>query len=135
VFTTDCIERDKTLFLAGGIGITPILSLMASLAKTNKDCVLLYASRDLASTAFRRDRRFGRKTNLSRHLHHEQRPGLVRRKRLHRQRTSRPVLCRTILERDVFLCGPPVMTASVRKALGRMRRPARAAFHFEKFSL
>ena len=46
-------RAEKFLFVAGGIGITPVLSMMRYLkAKGNDDFKLIYCTRDAASTAF-----------------------------------------------------------------------------------
>lgn len=42
----------ESIFVAGGIGITPVLAMMRHLQRTNADFKLYYCTRDAASTAF-----------------------------------------------------------------------------------
>ena len=44
---------EKTLFIAGGIGITPIMSMTQRLAELGRDWELIYCSRKRDATAFR----------------------------------------------------------------------------------
>jgi ferredoxin-NADP reductase len=46
------VEADSYLFLAGGIGITPILPMVRSVAKAGKQFRIVYGGRTLASMAF-----------------------------------------------------------------------------------
>jgi len=134
VFTTDRAEHDKFLFIAGGIGITPILPLMSTLASSGKNCTLIYANRDLAGTALK-----GEIDDLAAQY----------RCRVHYVMSDDPnwsgekgyvdtdCLARLVpdlKERDVFLCGPPSMLTGVRKALDVCGVPP-SNIHFEKFSL
>jgi NAD(P)H-flavin reductase len=45
IFTERSSARDKYLFIAGGIGITPLRSLAEDLSKRGKDITLLYGNR------------------------------------------------------------------------------------------
>jgi ferredoxin-NADP reductase len=45
-------DADSYLFIAGGIGITPILPMLRAVAKAGKEFRVLYAGRSLASMAF-----------------------------------------------------------------------------------
>ncbi len=52
VFTEDLITKDKQLFIAGGIGITPIFSMLESMKERSKNAILLYANKTRAETVF-----------------------------------------------------------------------------------
>lgn len=45
-------SADKSIFIAGGIGITPILSMVARLAALGRDWQLIYCARKRSATAF-----------------------------------------------------------------------------------
>jgi ferredoxin-NADP reductase len=47
------VDADSYLFIAGGIGITPILPMVRSVAKSGQKFRVLYGGRTLASMAFR----------------------------------------------------------------------------------
>jgi ferredoxin-NADP reductase len=47
------IDADEYIFIAGGIGITPILPMIATLERSGKPWKLLYGGRSRASMAFR----------------------------------------------------------------------------------
>ncbi|HMR55177.1 MAG TPA: ferric reductase-like transmembrane domain-containing protein, partial [Candidatus Doudnabacteria bacterium] len=48
VFTEEKITQDKILFIAGGVGITPIRALLESLGPKGKDLILLYSNKSRA---------------------------------------------------------------------------------------
>ncbi|MFA5185709.1 MAG: ferredoxin reductase family protein [Patescibacteria group bacterium] len=134
IFTADRAEHDKFLFIAGGIGVTPILSLIGTLAPTGKDCTLIYASRDMASTALKGEiDALAAKHKCRVHYVISNDPNWDGEKGF----VDKDLLIRLvpdIRERDTFLCGPPMMMAVVRKALETCGVP-RSCIHFEKFSL
>lgn len=134
VFTADRAEHDKFLFIAGGIGVTPILSLLGALAPDGKNCTLIYASRDLAGTALKKeidDLAAKHKCRVHYVLSNDSgwdgEKGFVDKDMILR-------LVPDLKERDVYLCGPPIMMAGIRKALQDCGVP-RSCVHFEKFSL
>ena len=45
IFTTDRLEDKKPLFIAGGIGITPLRAMLEGLGKKAKDAILIHAVR------------------------------------------------------------------------------------------
>jgi predicted ferric reductase len=55
VFTERRAKRDKYLFIAGGIGITPLYSLIQSLSKKHKDLVLLYSNKHEKDIVFKKE--------------------------------------------------------------------------------
>ncbi len=134
IFTADRAVHDKLLFIAGGIGVTPVLSLMGTLAPTGKNCTLIYASRDMAGTALKKEiDDLAAKHKCQIHYVMSNDPawdgekGFVDQDRILR-------LVPDLKERDIFLCGPPIMIAGVCKALEACGVP-RSCVHFEKFSL
>jgi ferredoxin-NADP reductase len=120
-FTLEGIDAPKIAFLSGGIGITPIRSMMKYAADANlgKDMVLLYANRTIKDIAFRDDlnaiqRQYPRLKVV--HVLCESEPGF---------KCSVGVINSEIvkgdipdyLERKFFLCGPPGMVEAMKKIL------------------
>ena len=132
VFTESRANTDKFLFIAGGIGITPIRALIESLAQKEKDLILLYANRSEKDIAFLEELQ-----ELSRHHHIiisnvlESAPQNYEQGRIDREKIER--LVPDVKTREVFLCGPLPMMASILNILKDLGLP-KTQIHFEKFS-
>ncbi len=128
VLTAERRTRRDVLLVAGGAGITPLRALLESLpVEAGEDVLLVYRARsaehvvlldELEEVAARRGARvvlvLGEDPNLL------AAPALLE-------------LVPDVAERDVFLCGPPAMAASVRAALREVGL-ARRHLHEERFS-
>lgn len=132
-FTASQRVTDKTLLIAGGIGVTPIRSLLEDPALTG-DIVVLYRVHEPAQAVL-----LGEMQNLA----------SVRGATLHlltgRTGAGSPpnnpfspegliALVPDIAERDVFVCGPSGMTDAVLRTLRTLKVPARQR-HAETFRL
>lgn len=132
-FTAGQRVTDKTLLIAGGIGVTPIRALLED-DRIPADIVVLYRVRDQAEAVL-----LGEMNNLA----------SVRGARLHlltgrtgagdppNQPLSPPsllALVPDIVERDVYVCGPSAMTDAVLRSLRALKVPARQQ-HAETFRL
>lgn len=113
----------RHLLIAGGIGITPLLSMLHSLQALGADFVLHYCTRDAAQTAFR--------TLLaddgvapSVHLHHD---GGVPGKGL----DVAALLATVVASTHVYCCGPAGLMAAVKAASAHW--PSEQ-IHFEHFA-
>ncbi|MCL4733002.1 ferric reductase-like transmembrane domain-containing protein [Patescibacteria group bacterium] len=132
VFTADPTPGKKYAFIAGGVGITPIRPLIEQIAPSN-DAVLVYGSKTSDDIIFRKELdhlssryRFPLHYVLSHEPEHPGEKGTIDADKLSR-------LVPDIADREAYLCGPPPMLASLRKALRELGvSPGR--IHFEKFS-
>jgi predicted ferric reductase len=129
-FTAGQRVTDKTLLVAGGIGVTPIRALLEDEHITS-DIVLLYRVRTQRAAVL-----LGEMQNLA----------SVRGAKLHvlTGRTgpdndpfsaaALSELVPDITERDVYVCGPRAMTDAVLRSLRELKVPARQC-HAERFRL
>lgn len=130
-FTTLHQVTNATLLIAGGVGVTPIRAL---LEESTGPVVVLYRVRSVADAVL---------------LPELQALALQRGAQLHvsagRSGTGDPPIAPfdpqrilavvpDIVHRDVFVCGPPAMTATVLRSLRALKVP-HAQVHAERFSL
>ncbi len=145
IFTSARATSPKVLCLAFGIGITPIRSIAEDLLKQDRDVVLIYGSLKSDEIALRQEvenlsARYGMPVH---HVLSEERlPPLPQSGTLPRVTVSSGFVTRDYLqrvvpdaaERDVFLCGPPVVMRMLSKELAALGVPATRVFS-ERFSL
>lgn len=135
-FTNDAQVTDKVLYIAGGIGITPIRSMLEERAqKGRKDSVvLIYANKSEADVALRGELdELAGKLNMK--LHHvmsdqpdfDGEKGYVDLERVKK-------LVPDFAERDIFICGPPPMMYGLIGNLNGAGVP-KTQLHYERFSL
>jgi 3-ketosteroid 9alpha-monooxygenase subunit B len=129
LFTPSTVDGDL-LLLAGGSGITPVMSILkAALARGTGHLALVYANRDAGSVIFGAElqRLESRHPDRLRVLHWfdaAQGPPTV---------AGLDPLLRLYADRDVFICGPEAFLAVAREALAGLSVPTRR-IHVEKFS-
>lgn len=134
IFTALRSQNNKLLFIAGGIGITPLRSLMESLQSSKKDIVLLYANKTKQDIVFLSELQTltvkpgNRLINiLSNETVEGYASGMLDKSKI-------AELVEDVKERDVYLCGPPPMMKAVRKALIELGIP-KSKIYYEKFAL
>lgn len=135
-FTQSSDTPSKILLIAGGIGITPIRSLIEEMAKEKKDVVLLYLNRTNSEIVFRKelDDIAGRYKSVKIFyiLTGEKQKNKLLEGRIDKEKIL--TLVPGYLDREVYLCGPKAMMKSLRSLLlGFGIQDKR--IHFEKFSL
>jgi predicted ferric reductase len=121
--------RRDVLLIAGGVGITPMRALFETLPTSpGQDLVLLYRARDREQLVFRAelDALAARRQARVVYLLGTDR-GLLSAHSLTR-------LVPGLTDRDVYLCGPPGMSAAVRRSLGEAGVPP-SHLHEERFAL
>src|SRR6185503_13870864 len=135
-FTHERRVKQKLVYIAGGIGITPIRSMVeAQVRKNEKDAsVLLYGNRSVADTIFLDElSELGELINmpvynvLSDQKNYKGEKGFIDKEKIIR-------LVPDIVERDVFLCGPPPMMWGIIDQLKEIGMPA-TQIHYERFAL
>ncbi|HCE45282.1 MAG TPA: oxidoreductase [Lentisphaeria bacterium] len=136
IFTSASCSSSKVLLIAGGIGITPIRALAEEMSAAGRDVILIYANRSRSSIVFEKelDELVEKsKGNLKIvHVLSDDPEWAGEKGRLDKEKISRFVP--DIPEREVFLCGPPMMMKLVRASLSELNVP-KARIHFEKFAL
>ena len=129
VFTQSARRREKVLLIAGGIGITPIRSMVE---RMRGDVVVVYRAVG-ASDLVLRDELDGLAATHGFAVHY-----VVGDHRGEGARLLSPEhlgeLVPDAAERDVFLCGPPAMADAIRKNLRAAGVPRRHV-HLERFAL
>lgn len=135
VFTAKRANSHKLLFIAGGIGITPIRSILEQLNTSDKNSLLLYANKTESDIIFKDEleKLSSQNQNLKviHLLSNEDKPGFI-----HGILTKELIknLVPDLLNRDIYLCGPPSMMKSVRQALAELG-VSKQKIYFEKFAL
>jgi ferredoxin-NADP reductase len=130
-FTARLRTRRRVLLIAGGVGITPLRAIFEAIPASPGDITLLYrasAERELLFGAeldeLARSRRIEVRYLLG---SRDRRPSPLSARHL-RQHVP------DIVDRDVFLCGPPGMMNTVVKSL-RSLGVRRSQIHYERFEL
>ena len=131
-FTALPARRGRVALIAGGIGITPVRSLLEELPAGKGDIVIVYRASRPQDVVFEAELgELARQRKAALHL-------LVgRRSEFQRDPLSAGALqdlIPDIKQRDVYVCGPPGMLAAVERALDTIGLP-RARLHAERFAL
>jgi len=115
------VEADDYLFLAGGIGVTPMLAMARTVAARGKAAKVVYGGRTRSSMAFADE--FGALTDLDVELVPQDEKGL-------------PDLAAAIGATGpgtaIYCCGPSVMISAVQQVCEELGR--RAQLHVERFA-
>ena len=130
-FTKDRRTRRRAVLIAGGIGITPLRALLASLPASPGDMILLYRAVSADEVIFRDEiAEIGARRGVELHALLGAEIGDDQTDQL-----GIPAILRLVpdvLDRDVFVCGPPGMVDAVRRRLRRIGVPPEQV-HFERF--
>ena len=134
LFVEQRAEREKYLLIAGGIGITPLRSMVESLiARGKTDIVLVVSAKTEADLVFRDEIRSMQAANPSIVVHYllSTPTAGYESGRLDKEKIVR--LVPDFFTREVFLCGPPPMMKSTAQNLKEIGFNARHV-HFEQFA-
>lgn len=131
LFTEEKSKRDKFLFIAGGIGITPLRALAEKLSQKGKDVVLLYSNRKKNEIAL-----INELSSLPIRTYYFITDEPAVETNFQEGRISREVikeLVPDLKERDVYICGPePMMDAMI--VYCKELEVNTNQIHYEKFS-
>jgi predicted ferric reductase len=138
-FSYERYSAPSYVFIAGGIGITPVMSMLRSMADrgAREPVILVYAVKELEEATFREEieGRLRDQLELTVVMVPEEAPddwegeeGFVDAELLRRY------LPQPLEEHEYFVCGPPPMLDAVDVALAELEVPARAV-HMERFNL
>ena len=134
VFTPDQAITSKYLLIAGGIGLTPLMSMAQELAKENQDVIFLRGARTQQDLILTHElNEIFKQSPNSRHdvLSHDE-AWLGERGVIDLEKIER--LAPDLRQRDIYVCGPSIMMKNILHALKQAGVPKRQ-IHFEKFSL
>ena len=133
IFTLGAAHKNKFLLIAGGIGITPIRSMVYELAEKGRDVILLYGNRTENDIVFFDElKKLKGKHNIqiSHILSHEERSGFEK-GWIDENKIRR--LAPDFKEREIYLCGPPVMMKKLILTF-KIMKIAPNRVHYENFS-
>lgn len=121
-------NKNKFLFLAGGVGITPIRALMEDLGRKNKDLALVYSAKTKNSLAFFDELNAINSKNYFA-LTGEQAAGFSY-GRIDAEKIKNYVP--DFMQREIFVCGPKKMMSGVISVLNTLSVP-KNQIHSERF--
>jgi predicted ferric reductase len=133
-FTREVAQTDKRLFIAGGVGITPLRSMIEETVQNKIDSILIYANRTPDDVVFA-----GELAALAgKHLkivqvfsepsqHYRGHTGYVGGALVKK-------LVADAAERDIYVCGPPPMMEGLLADFADMELPSEQ-IHYERFAL
>jgi ferredoxin-NADP reductase len=126
-------SRPKALMVAGGIGITPLRSLVEEMSSRRDDLVLLYRASNPDEVAFRAELdELAARRGFAVHYFVGRR-GSPQVPRDPLDPKALRALVPDIGYRDIFVCGPTGMMNKVLDSVARLRIPA-SQVHYERFS-
>ena len=136
VFTSRHSGAEKMLLVAGGIGITPVRALAEELVDDGCDVTVLYGNRNASGIVFKDelDALAAGSEGRLRVVHVLSADPAWAGEKGYIDRDCLVRCVPDVSDRDVFLCGPPVMMTVVRRALSGLGVPA-SRIHYERFAL
>ena len=130
-FTEERRTRRKVLMIAGGIGITPVRALLATIAAEPGDITLLYRAVSAEDVIFRDEiADLAARRGVTLHALLGAEIGDDQTDQLGVPAITS--LVPDVRERDVFVCGPPALVDALRRRLARIGVPT-PQIHFERF--
>jgi len=128
---------DMHVLIAGGVGVTPMVSMIRTLADRNdtRPAILLYGSRDWESITFREELE-ALKTRLNLTVVHvlaNPPAGWTGEQGFITADVFKRHLPLPYANHEYFICGPNVMMDAIEKALGEMNVPL-SKYHSERYS-
>src|SRR5215467_10501506 len=136
-FTIDRNPADMHVLIAGGVGITPMMSMIRTLADRGdkRPVILLYGSKDWDSITFREELEAlkGRLKLTVVHVLSDPPAGWTAERGYIDAEMFRRHLPPPYDKHEYFICGPNVMMDAIEKALGELGVPV-SKYHSERYS-
>ena len=136
-FTIDRNPADMHVLIAGGVGITPMMSILRTLADRGdrRPVILLYGNRDWDSITFREElEALSQRLNLAViHVLSSPPEGWTGERGYIDAELFRRHLPPPHSDHEYFICGPPVMMDAIERALGELKVPL-PKYHSERYS-
>ena len=136
-FTIDRNPADMHVLIAGGIGVTPMMSMIRTLADRGDKrlVILLYGSKDWESITFREElEALKARLNLTIvHVLANSPAGWTGEKGFITAEMFKRHLPPPYADHEYFICGPDVMMDAIEKALGQLNVPL-SKYHSERYS-
>ena len=128
---------DMHVLIAGGVGITPMTSMIRTLADRGdlRPMILLYGSKDWESITFREElETLKARLNLTVvHVLADPPPGWTGERSFITAEVFKRHLPPPYADHEYFICGPNVMMDAIEAALGQMKVPI-SKYHSERYS-
>ena len=128
---------DMHVLIAGGVGITPMTSIIRTLADRGdlRPVILLYGSKDWESITFREElETLKARLNLTVvHVLADPPPGWTGERGFITAEVFKRHLPPPYADHEYFICGPNVMMDAIEAALGQMKVPM-SKYHSERYS-
>jgi predicted ferric reductase len=128
---------DMHVLIAGGVGITPMTSMIRTLADRGdpRPVILLYGSKDWESITFREElETLKARLNLTVvHVLADPPPGWTGERGFITAEVFKRHLPPPYADHEYFICGPNVMMDAIEAALGQMKVPM-SKYHSERYS-
>ena len=128
---------DMHVLIAGGVGVTPMMSMIRTLADRSdtRPVILLYGSRDWESITFREElEALKARLNLTVvHVLANPSAGWTGEQGFITADVFKRHLPPPYADHEYFICGPDVMMDAIEKALGEMNVPL-SKYHSERYS-
>lgn len=133
-FTSEAAVTNRRLFIAGGVGVTPIKTLIEEATLQHTDSVLIYGNRTPDDVVFGTELRALGAAKLLVTEVYSNPPQGFRGKTGHVTAELVQQLAPDFRHRDVYLCGPPLMMDDIIKGLLASGLPSNQ-LHYERFNL
>lgn len=133
-FTHNVEQKSKRLLIAGGVGITPIHSLLQESVASTIDSVVLFGNRDSSDVPLKREVEvLSRNASVSFHpIYSDEEVSGAEKGYVSGELIER--LVPDYKQRDIFLCGPPVMMIAIITDLKKLGIDE-SLLHYEQFGL
>ena len=137
-FTSELASQPRLVFVAGGIGITPIRAMLGELAQSGdkRELWLFYTARSVDDLALKREIESLTK-DVKLKLRYVITEGEVKGRGMTQELLTAKILQRevgTLEQTDFYICGPPSLMTALRSQLVDAG-VARELIHYEQFSL